>query len=251
VIDHLGRSTELICINHPSIRNGYKENELKVLTGYDLVEVLNRGRTFEPRWDVALSAGKPVWALGNDDCHDISKPWETGSSWTMINSETNKREDIYAALRKGRSYIVKGEGAVNKFYLEKAEVIGDSVHFSFSGKANEIRLTGQNGKVILSLKDTAEISYKFTVADTYVRAAAYYGNFDILLNPVIRYDGKTIPSNPMTAELKPVKTVVLRSLMFIGWLATFFVFYVLGWRRRRTKIDFTQRRKDSPRRQEF
>jgi hypothetical protein len=235
VLDHLGTSTELICINHPTIRNGYKEKELKLLTGYDLMEVLNRGRSYEQRWDIALSSGKPVWALGNDDSHDIARPWETGSSWTMINSETNNREDIYAALRKGRSYIVKGEKAVNKFYLEKAETIGDSVHFSFSGKAKEIRLTGQDGKVITSVKDVAEVGYKFKANDTYVRTAAYYGDFDILLNPVIRYDGKAIPSNPLTAQISPFKTLAIRSVIFLGWLITIFVFYGTSWLRRRKR----------------
>jgi len=229
VIELLGKTAELICINHPSIRNGYREAELKKLTGYQLVEVLNRGRSFEGRWDVALSAGHPVWALGNDDSHDIARPWETGSSWTMINSPTNRADDIYAALRAGRSYIVRGEGAINKYYLTRSEVRGDSLHLSFSGKPKEIRLIGQDGRQLRSWKDTSDAVYELQESDSYVRAAAYYGDFDILLNPVLRYDGKGTPQNTLTAEGNALKTFAARTLVVLTWLALFWLFYVRRW----------------------
>ena len=36
------------------------------------MEVINGPFGFEDLWDAALSSGHPVWALANDDIHDLA-----------------------------------------------------------------------------------------------------------------------------------------------------------------------------------
>ena len=47
-------------------------DDLRDLTGYQLMEVVNGPFPVEDLWDAALSSGHVVWALANDDTHDVT-----------------------------------------------------------------------------------------------------------------------------------------------------------------------------------
>ncbi len=106
VLDRLQRASALVAINHPRGRNAYTADDMRALTNYGLLEVASGPFTAEALWDVALSAGRPVWALGDDDSHDITDPRRFAVAWTMIDAPSGEAADVLAALRVGRSYAV-------------------------------------------------------------------------------------------------------------------------------------------------
>ena len=58
-------------------------------------------------WDAALSAGRLVWGLANDDNHDINDPRRMAIAWTMVNAQTSRAAEIVSALAEGRHYAVR------------------------------------------------------------------------------------------------------------------------------------------------
>ncbi|HUK34670.1 MAG TPA: hypothetical protein VLV86_12195, partial [Vicinamibacterales bacterium] len=65
IIDCIGAAADLVSVNHPN--TGYTDDDMRNLTGYQLMEVVNGPFPVEDLWDTALSSGHVVWALGNDD----------------------------------------------------------------------------------------------------------------------------------------------------------------------------------------
>ncbi len=94
IIDRVHSSAELVALSHPPTRDAYADGGLHYLTGYELIEVANGLHTAEAPWDAALSSGRAVWALGNDDTHDLNDPQRTGAAWTMIDAATPAGPDI-------------------------------------------------------------------------------------------------------------------------------------------------------------
>jgi hypothetical protein len=104
ILNLLRNNNELVYIAHPGLRGGYKPEDMKYLTGYDGLEVLNYVIVSEAHWDSALSAGKYVTIMGNDDSHDVRQPLEVGHRCTYIYSPSLHGDSIIAALKQGRAY---------------------------------------------------------------------------------------------------------------------------------------------------
>jgi hypothetical protein len=71
VIDRVKHKTALVALAHPATRDAYTVDDVRQLAGYDLIEIVNGPFAVLDIWDAALSAGRPVWALANDDTHDL------------------------------------------------------------------------------------------------------------------------------------------------------------------------------------
>jgi hypothetical protein len=218
LIEHLLKKNPLISLNHPSMRNGYTPADLRKLSGYQLMEVINTPGNDEALWDTALSAGKLSWIIANDDCHDIRKPNETGISWTMVNSPENKAASILDALKNGLTYGVTGKEGVNRHYLKEVKAEGNNILIKVDSTADEIRLIGQDGMIKKSVAKTDSALYTFDLRDTYIRAVIKFPDMTMYLNPLIRYDGKGIPRNEITASVNTWKTILIRVLIFVIWV---------------------------------
>jgi hypothetical protein len=57
-------------------------------------------------WDLALEAGKRLFAIATDDSHYPG--FDVGDAWTMVRAEERTAEAVLAALRDGRSYASAG-----------------------------------------------------------------------------------------------------------------------------------------------
>jgi len=106
IIDRVARTADLVAIAHPSFKYAYSLNEMRQLTGYQLLEVVNGSLVADKTWDAALSTGHAVWAIGDDDTHDVNDPKRTAVAWSMIDAPTTSTSDIVSALRAGRTYAV-------------------------------------------------------------------------------------------------------------------------------------------------
>jgi hypothetical protein len=236
VIDRVRRTADLVALAHPNSRYAYTTDNLRQLTGYHLMEVANGPFTAEDSWDAVLSAGHVVWALANDDTHDLEDPRRMAAAWNMIDAEVPNTEEVIEALRAGRSYAVVRTGAIESAHvtmLVRVEVRDATVIVTSTGAASTVTFIGQSGVVRKSVSDTTAAAYSFADGDTYVRAVIESPQTVLYLNPVIRYNGTTLPASAATLDV--AGTWLLRVASALGCAAL-----VVLRRRRRSILDVAE-----------
>lgn len=234
IIDLLHRDNELIALAHPDLRNGYKVEELKYLSGYQLMEVLNGARVSLAHWDSALSSGYPAFIIASDDAHDIFKAGEIGNYATMIATSSPAPNEIIQSLKTGSAYGVRvladdpSDGFIRRLpRLVSCLLKEDTLWVSFSDKAHEIRFIGQHGRVLGIERNIAFAAMPVTPEVTYIRVEAEFESKAILyLNPVFRYQGGGL-SLPRRATVDTSATHWKRvvSLLAVG-LVALAIFYL-------------------------
>ena len=203
MINKLGERCRFVMPAHASFTKGYKVNEMILLSNYRLIEVVNPyGNAFE-HWDKALSNGHRVYALGNDDTHNINNEHEVCRNLTMVNTPDLNPEHVYEALDNGLCYAVefdnwyyhplsleqKANDARSLDYLTQAQLVGDTLFISTSAETmREVKFIGQDGKVLKTEENVATAYYVIQAEDTYVRTRIdLNGRHFLYLNPVTRH----------------------------------------------------------------
>ena len=218
IINKLSANAKAVVLPHPLVKKGYSDDDLKKLSGYNLIEVLNHSVNSSEKWDVALSAGKPVWIIGDDDTHNILDTFQTFTNWTMIDCHQHNKDSLVNNLVDGNAYGVSGKNAINDNTLLSVKAEGIHIFLQVLNNADSIQLIGQNGTIKQVVFNTNKISYRFLNNDTYIRAVVYNRQSKMYLNPVIRYDGKSKPQNILTATINPFDTILYRSFLLLCWM---------------------------------
>lgn len=229
IINRVHTTSPVVAVAHPKFGGGHTLSDFGYLSGYELMEVLNHYRLSDKYWDVALSAGKAVWIVGNDDCHDIRKADETGTNWTMVAANTPQGDTVLAHLRDGQAYGVVGKNGVNENYVQSVTADSLTINIKLSKKAREIRLVGQHGLLRAAMTNNDHISYTFAPEDTYIRAEVKMRNSKMYLNPIVRYNGTDTPTNLPTAQFSWWQTWLMR-LLVLNLLAFSLLAYRQWWR---------------------
>jgi hypothetical protein len=225
VIDRVANTAELVAIAHPSSREAYSLEDLRQLTGYQLLEVVNGPFLFEGPWDAALSAGRAVWALGNDDTHDLTDPRRTGMAWTMINAATPSTGDIIDALRAGRAYAVSrtnDTASAIETMVGNVTFNSGTLAVSCVGEPSTFVFVGQNGAIRKTVKHAMSAAYTFGGDDTYIRTVIQSPRTAMYLNPVLRYDGGRLPAPAATVDLG--RTWLLRGTVALAGAALLLIY---------------------------
>ena len=203
MINKLGERCRFVMPAHASFTTGYKVNDMVLLSNYRLLEVLNPyGNAFE-HWDKALSNGHRVYALGDDDTHDITDHHEVCHNLTMINTQSLVADSVYEALDKGLCYAVefdnwfhhpmtlaeKAEQVHALPYLTCAQLVGDTLFIETSSPTmQEVQFIGQDGKVLKKEEKVATAYYVIQPEDHYVRTEINVNGLQhFYLNPVTRH----------------------------------------------------------------
>ena len=203
MINKLGERSRFVMPAHASFTKGYKVSDMKFLSNYRLIEVVNPyGNAFE-HWDMALSNGHRLYALGDDDTHDITNEHEVCRNLTMVNTPDLHPENVYDALDKGLCYAVefdnwyyypltleqKVKDVRSLDYLTRAQLEGDTLFVSTSAETmKEVKFIGQDGKILKTEEDIATAYYVIQPEDTYVRTRVdLNGRHFLYLNPVTRH----------------------------------------------------------------
>ena len=224
VINRVKSKADLVALAHPATRDAYTPEDLQQLTGYDLIEVVNGPFSVEDAWDAALSTGHAVWAVANDDTHDLNDSRRTAAGWNMVDAPTTSTDEIVGALKAGRTYAVLRTGALesaNLTRLNRVDVSDDTLTVSVAGAESTFRFVGQNGVVRKTVKNAVAASYAIDPSDTYVRTVITSPQTVLYLNPIVRYDGNALPR--LAASVNAVSTWALRGGAGLGvaavWLA--------------------------------
>lgn len=247
IINRLRPDNEIIAIAHPNLKGGYSPSDFKYLTGYDLIEVLNEIACSVSHWDSALSAGKPVFILADDDAHDISDPHLVNRFCTFIKASSAKQVDVVQALKSGKAfgaqiYMKEGDGFSEKIdyagkmpVLKSAQLAGDTLTIEVSESAKQISFIGQGGTIKRIVNGSRRASYVFRPDDTYIRTEILFPNIWygpgtlFYLNPVFRYAGGKL--QPMVLATVDKKRTIINRLVAYATLT--FLFMNIYWFRKK------------------
>jgi hypothetical protein len=224
IIDRVKRSSDLLAINHPSRLHSYTVDDVRQLTGYDLIELANGRVTTEDRWDAALSSGHPVWAIGGDDTHDVTDVNRMAVAWNMIDAASASSADVIDALRAGRSYtVVRTTDTMTPGDLTVVSVgVTDAtLTVTCAGPPATFVFVGQNGVIRKTVTGVTSASYAIATDDTYIRAVVRDSRTDLFLNPILRTDGGRLRVPVAAAD--PLWTAIIRATIVaacaaVAWL---------------------------------
>lgn len=205
---------------HASYTNGYKVSDMRYLSGYRLLEILNPYGGALEHWDAALSTGHRVYGIGDDDSHNVLNPNEVGRNFTMINTIDMSAESVFEALDQGCAYAVdfhvyfdqpfalKVERMHELPHLTRCELVGDTLFVETSAHNIQIaEFIGQDGKVLKHMENTTCAFYVIQPEDPYVRVMLRLPRLTFFyLNPITRHVGPE-PDDQSTAAINPSQTV--------------------------------------------
>lgn len=190
-IEAVGQIATLVALAHPTTGR-YHPREISLLSGFQLMEVGHSTGIEEAQWDVALSSGKPVWILCNDDTHSLTRE-PPFNRWSRIYCSEVSGESVVRSLTEGRHYGVWAyDEACEDNRITEFKITGDTLYFAVRDTANRIDLIGQDGQQRATVAGDRHIAYLLKPDDTYVRVEVHHDHGIMYLNPVVRYDG-TLP----------------------------------------------------------
>lgn len=234
-LNRLEKQTRLAIPAHPSfVKKGYLVEDMKYLSNYKLMEVLNGFRISTVHWDTALSNGHLVYLIGNDDSHDVTDVTDVATRFTMINSPENEAEQLLTSLENGNAYAVdfpidRKETLEQKIkrlkknlpYITQVELKGDTLLIAADKNISKIRFIGQNGKELDTQKNIKTAFYVIQPEDNYVRTELRFKDGTTLyLNPITRHDNNNIVKQRLDHINYP-KTIILWTIysIILGFIA--------------------------------
>jgi len=179
-------------VNHPNWRWSVRPADMLALPDSTLFELWNGHPTInnlggaggggatsslstEALWDTLLTRGTLLWAVGSDDSHTFTKPWDPkvarpGQAWVVVRAESLSAPALVAALRRGDFYASTGVTLADY----RADAAGIALTIApFGGPRDDTRFTtefvGRGGRV-LAVVHGREARYRFAGGEGYVRA---------------------------------------------------------------------------------
>lgn len=227
ILNALSGPDNVVVVNHPLSFHGYNASDFKYLSNYNCMEVLSPYAISIACWDAALSNGKAVFIVGNDDEHNIYSKNSIAKMCTCINVNAIRQKTVLNALKRGESYgVILGNCSKQLPTLKRLRVSGDTMMLEMSDTANQISFIGQNGKLLQTSGHVSCADYIIKPRDHYVRAVIDYpSGASIFLNPVFRYDrsnkiSTSFQVNPYLTNIKRVFGL----LVFAIWIRMAFSF---------------------------
>lgn len=212
MLNKLGEQNRVVAVAHPSFVDGsYNVRDMKYLSNYKILEVLNGFVNSPEHWDMALSNGHLVYLIADDDTHDVLKVNDIALRITYLNAKDNDANQLYDALLSGKAVGVdfdldrqeKMDHKVERFkrdipYLNSAKLNGNYFAVSVTKPIRKAEFIGQNGTVLKEENHAKEdivfnVSYQIQPSDQYVRTVlTFFDGTTMWLNPVTRHDSANI-----------------------------------------------------------
>ena len=211
-LNKLGKQNRVVAVAHPSFVDGsYNVRDMKYLSNYKILEVLNGFVNSPEHWDMALSNGHLVYLIADDDTHDVLKVNDIALKITYLNAKDNDANQLYDAILSGKSvgidfYLDRQEKMDDKVirfkrdipYLNSAKLNGNDYTVNVTKPIRKAEFIGQNGLVLKEenyekVDNKTYSSYSILPTDTYVRTVlTFFDGTTMWLNPVTRHETATI-----------------------------------------------------------
>ena len=212
MLNKLGKQNRVVAVAHPSFVDGsYNVRDMKYLSNYKLLEVLNGFVNSPEHWDMALTNGHLVYLIADDDTHDVLKINDIALRISYLNAKDNDADQLYEALLSGKAVGVdfhldrteKMDDKVARFkrdipYLNHARLTGTHFDLSVTKPFQKVEFIGQNGIVLkeenYNKADAVTTAYyDIQPSDMYVRTVlTFFDGSTMWLNPVTRHESNEI-----------------------------------------------------------
>ena len=212
MLNKLAEQNRVVAVAHPSFVEGsYNIRDMKYLSNYKLLEVLNGFVNSPEHWDMALSNGHLVYLIADDDTHNVLKVSDIALRITYLNAKDNDANHLYDALLSGKAvgidFDLSREEAmdhkVERFkrdipYLNSAKLSGDDFTVSVTKPIKKAQFIGQNGLVLKEENNQKTDSvfnafYQIHPTDQYVRTVlTFFDGTTMWLNPITRHEDANI-----------------------------------------------------------
>ena len=212
MLNKLGEQNRVVAVAHPSFVDGsYNVRDMKYLSNYKILEVLNGFVNSPEHWDMALSNGHLVYLIADDDTHDVLKVNDIAMRITYLNAKDNDADQLYDALLDGKAVGIhfkldrkeKIEDKVARFkrdipYLNSAKLNGPDFTVNVTKPIRKAEFIGQNGIVLKeennqNTDSVFNASYQIQPSDQYVRTVlTFFDGTTMWLNPVTRHESANI-----------------------------------------------------------
>lgn len=212
MLNKLGEQNRVVAVAHPSFVDGsYNVRDMKYLSNYKILEVLNGFVNSPEHWDMALSNGHLVYLIADDDTHDVLKVNDIALKITYLNAKENDAEQLYDALLSGKAVGIdfkldreeKMENKVKRFkrdipYLYSAKLNENIFSVNVSKPIRNVKFIGQNGTILKEENYKKEDKrsgafYEIQLSDQYVRTVlTFFDGTSMWLNPVTRHENAQI-----------------------------------------------------------
>ncbi|MBP5398033.1 MAG: hypothetical protein J6Y32_05350 [Bacteroidales bacterium] len=223
-MEYLGRSADLIQMNHPFRTGGTSPDVMRKLSGYSIMELDSGVSTENEYWDWALSAGHYSFALANDDLHYPDCSYLIGVRCNFLNTPSGRYEDLKATLLDGCYYsmrvpdygagdwTVKYERNASLPFVREIGLRDSTIYLRLSAEADSIKVTGQDHRRLALACETKDLAYAMQPEDRYARFTAFFPDGAVLYsNPFARYDA-SVSDSPLNNA--PQEVDILLSVLF-------------------------------------
>ncbi len=205
VLQKLSEASALVAVAHPFFHphQTYTGADLRYLSGFEAVEVLNRYGDSVAEWDSILSSGHYAAILGSDNVHDVHNKHQIASRWTELAIPAGASlTEVLRAIRAGRTVGYKnhtGEPIWPGSYpkLCTVQFTAGQLYIQLDRPVDTLRLVGQGGQRRLEVYHTAETRYTPQAADTYLRIEAHTAAVSFYSSPLVRGEPKRRPVPPI------------------------------------------------------
>lgn len=242
ILEMLARDTNnLVVLNHPAVRSGYDVDDLKMLHHYDYIEVLNPAAQSFAHWDTALSAGKKVFIVGNDDNHNIFNDNSIGRFTTLIYGAKSDGKQLISMMKKGQSVAIwlpqnYDESLASKrrkiydlrTYISSISMVDSFMHVKLNKTVEEIRVIGQHGTLRFQQKNVSSLKVLFSKNERYLRVEfSLTDGTKFYFNPIYRSNSlDKLKRNVIAANFTSRNRTnpIIESLTLFS-IISFFVFF--------------------------
>lgn len=246
IINDIRNNGGLVTIAHPKFMDGHTLEDMAQLTNYQFVEVLNHYRISDEYWDAALTAGRLVYGIGNDDTHDINNE-PTFRMWTEVFADNPTKDGILDAMVKGKSYAVHAFEGKCDLRLDSVKVTGRNIQIFGNGPIKSIEAWYPNRKLKEHFFDKAnpgQHQIRHERHDSILLPKGYYTYLQAIpkdmafvrfvlksdkcalyLNPIVRSkNGKTSGVERLVPEIDVLKTWFYRLCVLLIEVVIVFLF---------------------------
>ncbi|MBO5832725.1 MAG: hypothetical protein J6Q95_05475 [Alistipes sp.] len=201
MLDLLSRDADIVQMNHPLRTIATSDRDMRLLSGYHLVE-LDSGRSTENSyWDEALTAGHYVLGTANDDMHYPDRSGRIAVRCNFLSMSAMDYESLTTALRTGSFYAMRvpdygkgdwSEKIARNANLPRVSDIGlrdTEIYITLSEVADSIKFTGTKHRTLHLATESSEAAMTLPDNEPYARITAYFPSGEVIYtNPFARYD---------------------------------------------------------------
>lgn len=201
MLDLLSRDADIVQMNHPLRTIATSDRDMRLLSGYHLVE-LDSGRSTENSyWDEALTAGHYVLGTANDDMHYPDRSGRIAVRCNFLSMSAMDYESLTTALRTGSFYAMRvpdygkgdwSEKIARNANLPRVSGIGlrdTEIYITLSEVADSIKFTGAKHRTLHLATESSEAAMTLPDNEPYARITAYFPTGEVIYtNPFARYD---------------------------------------------------------------